>query len=149
MSHPDGANGARLKEIRLAAGFNSIDKASEECNRLAESIAAKVEPFTPKKLRRFESIGVIGSYGLTPPTYSEINIMMRVYSGSLAYLFLGLPPVVFPEHLYEQLISACLDQKVIEHVTLLGKLPKSQRDAIIDLVQLAAGSGGDAPIPDE
>jgi len=138
MSHPDGANGARLREIRLAAGFKSIVEASDECNRLAAKLNSTVEPFTPRKLRRFESIGVSNRYGSTPPTYSELSIMMRAFGGSLAYLFWGLPPALYPFDQYEDLLDSYLNPEVLDHVVWLAKLPSNKRSKLLALIKEVA-----------
>lgn len=135
MSHPKGAIGSRLAEIRLASGFKSVEKASDECNRLAEELDVEVEPFTPRKLRRFESIGISGVYGTTPPTYLEIDIMLRVYGGSPAYLIHGSYPILLSMKPDDPVLLALDQQETINHVRWLAQLPTKKRLKIIKLLE--------------
>ncbi|NVK42094.1 MAG: hypothetical protein HWE39_12710 [Oceanospirillaceae bacterium] len=131
---PKDATGIRLKNIREAAGYRFKSDAVSACNETALSLESDVR-FTMKKIRRFESIGITDRYGVKPPTYEELHIMMRTYAGSLGYLIWGLPPMLYPTDAYEDLLSVYLSPETLRHVAWLADMPKQKRIRIMQLLQ--------------
>ena len=87
-------NGDNLRAMRLAAGMTMA-----EARKRANEIAKQLDPdisFSDRSMRRFEKIGINETYGKTPPTYAELNILMRTYNGSPGYLLINIKPVLFP-----------------------------------------------------
>jgi transcriptional regulator with XRE-family HTH domain len=133
LHSPVNATGDRLKEMRKEAGY-SIDEAVALCNLLSDSFGLP-ESFSRKSLRRFESIGKTTSYGKTPPSYSELHIIMRVYGGSPGYLIWGLPPRRYPLERYEELSSIYLAPDILEHISFIVGLSLSKRRAFMGLIK--------------
>ncbi len=87
-------NGASLRAMRLAAGM-TYSEARKRANAIAEALESDVY-FSDRAMRRFERIGIDETYGKVPPSYAELNILMRTYNGSPGYLIIGVKPILFP-----------------------------------------------------
>ena len=134
LYQPEKATGERLKSIRIEAGFKAAD-AVKFCNEDAITNKSKAR-FNLKKLHRFEEIGLNTRYGTTPPNYEELNIMMRVYHGSLSYLVYGIPP----KRHCDDLSSLLFDPWILEHITWLQGLPEDERTNLLKLMHAIRGS---------
>ena len=89
-------NGTFLRDIRKASGLD-MDEAIERANLIATELGVSDRiRFSERSMRRFENIDINNVYGKTPPTYAELNILMRTYNGAPGYLILGIEPAGYP-----------------------------------------------------
>ncbi|MBL4798096.1 MAG: helix-turn-helix transcriptional regulator [Oleispira sp.] len=111
-------NGDNLRAMRLAAGMKM-----KEARTRANEIAKRLDPeihFSDRSMRRFERIGIDEIYGKTPPSYAELNILMRTYNGSPNYLILNIKPVLIPIERTEKHAKSFFNDDMMQLMSEIG-----------------------------
>ena len=117
--------GTNLRDMRKAAKL-SIPQATDWANEISQELKSDVK-FNKHAMRRFESIGLNTSYGITPPTYAELNILMRAYNGSPGYLILGVKPVSYPINLFSAHKKVFFSDDMIMMMSDIASWPLSRQ----------------------
>lgn len=126
--------GANLRAMRKAARMN-IKEAIERANWIASSLKSDVV-FSNRSLRRFENIGINEkSYGKTPPTYEELNILLRTYNGSPGYLLLNVTPTLFPIEHFDKHKRTFFTDEMIQLMSDIGSWPLSRQHLFFEFYQ--------------
>lgn len=126
--------GANLRAMRKATGMN-IEEAQERANWIASELKSEVV-FSERAMRRFENIGINEkSYGATPPTYTELNILMRTYNGSPGYLLLNVTPVLFPIEHFNKHKKTFFTSEMVQLMSDIGSWPLSRQTLFFEFYQ--------------
>jgi len=112
MMSPDTATGERLKRMREQARIYSIEAAHKLVNKIAAELGSNT--ITLRAMRRFEKIGISDKYGTTPPSFTELNLILRTYNGNPHYLLYGIEPPLLPEPVRNLNHSGFLGQNILD-----------------------------------
>mgnify|MGYP003385756887 CR=1 FL=1 len=118
-------NGDNLRAMRLAAGM-TMKEARKRANEIAKQLDPEIS-FSDRAMRRFEKIGIDETYGKTPPTYAELNILMRTYNGSPGYLLINIKPVLFPWEHFDKHKATFFTDNMIELMNDIAGWPLSDQ----------------------
>lgn len=111
-------NGDNLRAMRLAAGMTM-----KEARKRANEIAKQLDPeiyFSDRSMRRFEKIGIDETYGKTPPSYAELNVLLRTYNGSPGYLLINVKPTLFPIEHFDKHKKTFFTNEMIQIMSDIG-----------------------------
>lgn len=127
-------NGSNLRAMRKATGM-SIQEALDRSNWIASELKSDVI-FSKRSLRRFENIGINEtSYGKTPPTYEEINILLRTYNGSPGYLLLNVTPILFPIEHFDKHKKTFFTNEMVQLMSDIGSWPLARQHQFFEFYQ--------------
>jgi len=122
-------DGSRLRRMRMESKMTQA-QAARTASKLAKQLG-KSERFTDRQIRRWELMGTrkhdIRKHGGIPATLAELNILLRVYSGSPGYLIFGIEPARYPVDEYGRYKSAFIDDGIIGCIDVLMRWPTKRR----------------------
>lgn len=124
MHSPANATGIRLAKMRKSSKL-SIEKAHERANNIARELGC--DEISLRSMRRFEKLGIKDSYGQTPPTFEQLNILMRTYNGSPGYLILGIPPATYPIELFDRHKASFFSDEMLSLMSDIASWPAERQ----------------------
>lgn len=118
--------GESLREMRNAAGMK-LEEARKRANLIAKELDSDIY-FSTRAMRRFELIGIDEkTYGKTPPTYAQLNILMRTYNGSPGYLLINIKPILFPWEHFDKHKATFFTDDMVQLMNDIGGWPLARQ----------------------
>lgn len=119
-------NGDSLRAMRNAAGMK-LEEARTRANLIAKQLNSDIH-FSDRAMRRFELIGIDEkTYGKTPPTYAQLNILMRTYNGSPGYLLINVKPILFPWEHFDKHKATFFTDDMVQLMNDIGGWPLARQ----------------------
>lgn len=131
--------GDNLRAMREAAGMK-LGEARKRANRIAKELGSDIH-FSDRAMRRFEKIGIDDkTYGRTPPTYAELNVLMRTYNGSPGYLIINVKPVLFPFAHFDKHKANFFTDDMVQLMSDIGGWPLSRQHQFFEFYKNFIGN---------